>query len=80
MYIYIVIFNSIFYYFVMLPHLIIHKRNEPNLATAQEVENFRNLAIFWKHVGTYFLSMLISEKNSSKYGDFGRFFSQKSFV
>jgi hypothetical protein len=64
----------------MLPNFIIHKRNEPNLATAQEVENFRNLAIFWKHVGTYFLSMLISEKNSSKSGDFSTFFPQKSFV
>jgi hypothetical protein len=46
----------------------------------REVENFKNPAVFWKPAGTYHLNMMISEKYSSKSGNFGAFFPQKSFV
>jgi hypothetical protein len=47
----------------------------------RKVENFKNRAIFWQSTGTNCLKMGISEKKQSlKSGDFGTFFSQKSFV
>jgi hypothetical protein len=46
-----------------------------------KVEIFKNATIFWRPTAeTYCLNMAISEFVSSKSGDFGAYFSQKSFA
>jgi hypothetical protein len=45
----------------------------------RKIEDFENLAMFWQPVGNYCQNMMISEFFFFKSGDFGTFFSQKSW-